>query len=135
MIANGPEGSYDHGLIKIESDFHEFNSEWWFPYQAINTLHQDYIGLARFNDVEQFKKEFPNYAQMPGFEDWDQYWKRCKSMRYYTGIARCLPGRICHAESENDIGSLTTGLLALDGDTLVLNADVQASGSIQVEVL
>ncbi|MEX2306812.1 MAG: hypothetical protein WD738_04435 [Pirellulales bacterium] len=135
MIPNGPQGSYDHGLIKIESRYHEFNNEWWFPYQAINTLHQDYIGLAKMNDVEQLKREFPNYAQMPGFVNWDQYWRRCKTMRYYTGLARCLPGRVCHAEPVSDNGSLTTGPVVLDGDALLLNADVQPSGSLQVEVL
>ena len=135
LISNGPPGSYDHGLVKIESHYHVFNNEWWFPYQAINTLHQDYIGLAKVNDVEQLKKEYPNYAQMPGFENWDQYWKRCKSMRYYTGMARCLPGRVCHAEPAADSGSLTTGPIILDGDALVLNAEAQSSGSLKVEVL
>jgi hypothetical protein len=135
MIPNGPPGSYDHGLIKVDSHFHQFNNEWWFPYQAINTLHQDYIGLARMNDVEQLKREFPNYAQMPGFENWNQYWERCKSMRYYTGIARCLPGRICHVEPTEEKGSLTTGVVFLEGAQLFVNAEVEPTGSLLVELL
>ena len=135
MIANGPKGSYDHGLIKVESHYHEFDNEWWFPYQAINTLHQDYIGLARFSDVEQFKREFPNYDQMPGFESWQQFWDRCKSMRYYTGLARCSPGRVCHVEPVGDKGTLTTRPIVLEGDKLLVNAAVDPSGSVRVEML
>ena len=91
MIANGPQGSYDYGLIKLETNLHEFNGEWWFPYQAINSLHQDYIGLAKVNDVEQLKKEYPNYAEVPGFVGWEQYWKGCKAMRLHR--YRALPKR------------------------------------------
>lgn len=135
MIPNGPEGSYDYGLIKVEGKYHQFNGEWWFPYQAINTLHQDYIGLAKMDNVEQFKQTYPNYAEMPGFVDWQQYWQRCKSMRYYTGIARCKEGRICHAEPTDAEGALQLMPIVLEGDNLLVNAVVPPSGSFQVEVL
>lgn len=135
MIPNGPEGTYDYGLIKVESHYHEFDGEWWFPYQAINTLHQDYIGLARMADVEQFQREFPNYEQTPAFKSWSQFWERCKSMRYTTGMARCLPLRVCHIEPVGHFGTATTGPLILDGGTLSINAAAAPSGSVRAEVL
>ena len=135
LIANGPQYSYDYGLIKIATRYHEFGNEWWFPYQAINTLHQDYIGLAKVNSVQQLMQKYPNYAEMPGFVDWDQYWQRCKSMRYYTGIARCESGRICHAEATDGEGSLQTVPFLLEGGTLLVNAVVPSTGSLRVEVL
>jgi hypothetical protein len=112
-----------------------FDDQWWFPFQAINTLHQDYIGLAKMNDLQQLKKEFPNYAELPGFLNWDQYWQRCKSMRYTTGFARRQQGRICHAEPNGGQGVLTTLPIVIEEDTLVLNAAVPCSGSLQVEIL
>jgi len=135
LIRNGPPRSHDFGMIKLESHYHEIGDQWWFPYQAINTFHQDYIGLAMVGSLEQLREEFPNYAEMPGFVNWQQYWQRCKTMRYYTGIGRCLKGRVYHAEPEESKGSLTTRLVIFEGDSLLLNAVVSPSGTLQVEVL
>jgi hypothetical protein len=135
FIANGPPGSYDHGLIKIATRLHAFGNEWWFPYQAINGLHQDYIGLAKVNSVEQLKTQYPNYAEMPGFVDWDQYWQRCKSMRYYTGIARAANGRVCHAEAVEKVGTLQTVPFVAEGEALLVNAAAPTKDSLRVEVL
>ncbi|MCC7086670.1 MAG: hypothetical protein IT427_16850 [Pirellulales bacterium] len=135
FIPNGPSGSYDYGLIKIATSYHHFGNEWWFPYQAINTLHQDYIGLAKVDSVRQLQQQYPNYAEIPGFVDWEQYWQRCKSMRYYTGIARCASGRVCHAEAIAGMGSLQTAPFVLQGSTLLINGIVPANGSLQVELL
>ncbi|MEX2172526.1 MAG: hypothetical protein WD851_24605 [Pirellulales bacterium] len=135
MIPNGLAGSHDFGLIKVEGEYHQFDNQWWFPYQAINTYHQDYIGLAKMDDIEQFKQTYPNYVEMPGFVDWQQFWERCKSMRYYTGIARCEEGRICHVEPAETEGTLQTLPIVIEGDALVVNAIVPPRGSLQVEVL
>jgi len=135
LIPNGSPESFGYGLIKIASAYHVFNSQWWFPYQAINTLHQDYIGLAKMRSLDELRETYPNYAELPGFSSWKQYWQRCKSMRYYTGIGRCKSGRVCHAEPVEEKGTLTTVPIVLSGDTLLLNAIVPPAGSLQVEVL
>lgn len=134
LIENGPAWNYDYGLIKVESSFHQFGDEWWLPYEAINTLHQDYVGLT-MGSIEELKKDFPNYSEVPEFVDWQQYWARCKTMRYYPAIARCVEGRACWAESANGQGLLTTPPLVLKGNSLFLNADVAPSGLMQVEIL
>jgi hypothetical protein len=60
---------------------------------------------------------------------------RCKSMCYTTGFARRQQGRICHAEPNGGQGVLTTLPIVIEEDTLVLNAAVPCSGSLQVEIL
>ena len=136
MIENSTEpGSYDYGMVKIRSVYYEFGNEWWFPYSAINGLKQDYIGLGRMRTAAELREKYPNYAEMPGFTNWDDYFKRCKSMRYYPAIARAQTGRICFAEPEGRRGELTTGPVILDGKSLILNTAVRQGGSVRVEFL
>ena len=135
MIANGPRGTYNYGMVKIRSWYYQFGDEWWFPYIAINGLKQDYPGLGRCQTVEELRRLYPQYDKLPGFANWDQFWKRCKAMRYYPSLARCPQGRVCHAEPVGDRGVLTTGPVTLRGDTLVLNASTEDNGRIAVEVV
>lgn len=135
MIENGPWGSHDYGMIKIQSKYYVFGDEWWFPYTAINQVKQDYIGLGRTLTLEQLRTEYPNYSEMPGFTNWEEYWKRCKSMRYYPALARCKVGRVCHAEPLADSGQLTTTPVVLDGEFLAINARTEKGGSVRVELL
>ena len=134
MIENGPPESHDYGMVKIRSMYYKFGDEWWFPYSAINKIKQDYIGLGRTKTLEQLKIGYPNYAEMPGFTNWDEYWLRCKAMRYYPAAARCKAGRVCHAEPLTDHGQLTTTPVVLDGERLVINAQTEAGGSVRVEL-
>ncbi len=85
--------------------------------------------------VAELREKYPNYAEMPGFTNWDDYFKRCKSMRYYPAIARAQTGRLCFAEPDDRRGELTTGPVILDGKSLILNADVRRGGSVRVELL
>ena len=135
-IANGLPGSADFGLVKIETHRLEFNKEWWFPYLAINRWHQDYIGLAKMASLEEFSKSHPNYVELPGFEDWNQYWTRCKSMRYTIGVGRCQEGRVSFAQpSAEQEGWLTTDPVVLENETLLINASVASGGTLRVAVL
>ena len=135
MIANGPPGSHDYGQIRIRSHYFETGDEWWFPYSAINGLHQEYIGLGRFTNVDDFRDAHPQYSGMPNFEDWEQFFESCKRCRYYPAIGRCPRGRLSHAEPVEESGSLTTQPMLLCGDALVINASTDKNGSIRVEIL
>ena len=135
-IANGPPGSADFGLVKITAHRLEFGTEWWFPYGAINQYHQDFIGLAKMASLEALKRAHPNYVKMPGFENWDQYWKRCKSVRYTCGVGRCQAGRVSYAEPiSHREGRLTTEPVLLEGKTLCLNTKVSPGGTVRVCLL
>jgi hypothetical protein len=135
-IANGPPGSADFGLVKIAAHRLEFGTEWWFPYQAINQYHQDFIGLAKMASLEALKRAHPNYVEMPGFENWSQYWKRCKSVRYTCGVGRCQAGRVSYAEpSSHREGRLTTEPVLLEDKTLYLNTKISPGGKVRVCVL
>jgi len=135
-IVNGPMGSADFGLVKIETHRLEFGSDWWFPYKAINRPHQDFIGLAKMASLEELRKTHPNYVELPGFQDWNQYWKRCKSMRYTMGVGRCQAGRVSFAQpSSGQEGRLTTDPVVLENETLLINASIARGGEFRVAVL
>ncbi len=135
MVEPGAPGSHDYGMVKIYSQYYEFGGEWWFPYTAINQVKQDYLGLGRARNLEFLRSNYPNYAEMPCFKNWDQYFQHCKAMRYTPGLARSPVGRVAHAEPHDEQAELVTHPRRLEGESLIINGATEEKGQILAEIL
>ena len=131
--SNGP-GTYDFGMIRDQYKYSELGGQWWYHYSAINTRHNGYGIMARYEDLDDLRRKRPNHADAPYFTTWEGYWADGKQTKYQPAFARCRPFRLAHAEPVDGCGRLTTRPILVDGDELLLNAATDRGGSIRVEL-
>jgi hypothetical protein len=135
LIALGPDGSYDGGMVRDDYRYRSIGSEWWYPYIAVNTRHNGFMALNKFNSAEEMQEAFPNHADQPFFTTWPEYFKYGKQTRYLPALARCRPFRVAHAEPEGETGCFVTRKLRVDGNILTLNAETAGDGAVEIEIL
>jgi len=135
FIELGEPGSYRGGWIRgQEGQAFQFGDEWWFSYSASSSLHYMSKAAAFQGDLDRFKKRFPNYRKMGGFQSWEQAFQQRANYHAAPAIARCKVGRVAHAEPANGKGRLISKVLQAAGDRLVINAAVAPGGSVAVAV-
>ncbi len=131
--SNGP-GTYDFGMIRDQYKYSELGGQWWYHYSAINTRHNGYGIMARYEDLDDLRRKRPNHADAPYFTTWEGYWADGKQTKYQPAFARCRPFRVAHAEPVDGSGHLLTRPIRVDGDELRLNAATGRGGAIRVEL-
>jgi hypothetical protein len=135
LIKLGVNGSYNGGMIRDHYQYNEFNGEWWYNYSAINTRHNGYMVLNKFETVDELREAFPNHAEAPYFTTWEAYFLEGKQTRYLPAMARCKAFRVSHAEPKDMEGELVTKPFKVGGNELRLNAATFPGGFIKVQVL
>ncbi len=135
LIENGTGGTFDHGMIRDQYKYRQFDGEWWYHYTGVNTRHNGYGVMARHESIETYREKFSNHGDAPYFDTWEGCWTDGKQTKYLPGIARCKPYRVAHAEPDDVRGTLTTRPVRVDGAELRINAMTQPGGFIEVEII
>ena len=137
LIANSPPGSYSFGAVRHSGIIAEIGDHWWLTFHGYRQPYK-YPRTFRYDDsLEEFARKNAQFEYAPDFENWEQFYRFCE--RQYginPAIAVAPVGRLAHAESDEvgQAGELVTGLVALTGGALMVNAAVEEGGSLRVEL-
>ncbi len=135
LLEPGQGGEYDCGQIRSIGQYSQFNDEWWLWYTGVNTRHNGYGIMARYENLAQLKEDYPNHAEAAYFSTWEGYYEDGKRTAYLTCLGKCKAFRLAHAEPEDVEGTLITRKLRVDGDTLQINAATEPGGQVRVQLL
>ena len=133
------EGSYNWGMYFQEASYYPFkdkdgNQAWWLSNTARSARH-NHVGVGhRFPTLEKMQARCAHYSEAPFFVDWQTLWRRGQEYSSYPMFTHIKPGRLAYAAATGSTGETISHPIVFDGEDLVLNAQVEAGGSLRVEV-
>ena len=134
------EDSYNWGMYHQSASYYPFkdadgNDAWWLSNTATSSRHLHYGVGSSYQTLEKLQADRPHYSESPFFVDWETLWQRGQRMRDLPFFTHIRPGRLAYAAPVDGTGELTTHPILFDEQDLVINAQVEQTGSLRVEVL
>ena len=132
------DGAYNWGMYFQSASYYPFkdaegNDAWWLSNIVVSSRHNHNDVGRLFPSLEEVQAHRPNYSESPFFVDWETLWRRGDQRRCPL-FTRIRPGRLAYAAPTGGQGEFTTHPIAFEGHDLLLNAHVEAGGSLRVEV-
>ena len=140
MVKLGTEdGSYNWGMYFQAQSYYPFkdkdgNDAWWLVNSANSARHNHVTIAIRHPTVEDVQVHYPHYSEAPFFVDWPTLFRRGVQFRRTPLFTHIKPGRLAYTAPTETVGEFTTHPIHFTGIELVLNAQVEAGGSLRVEV-
>ena len=110
-------------------------NEFWLLRNEARNVHHNHTTATRYPTVEAFQAPVsPTTAETPFFVNWETLWRHGFYFDSHPMFTRIRPGRLAYAAPVGGTGEFTTYPIQFDGTDLLVNAQVETSGRIRLEL-